>query len=82
MRAFLCAGAASLVLSLWAVEDRSTAIFMTEFYRQLAAGEAKGVALRRAQINFIHSQGAAEDGAYDHPYFWAPFFLVGNAGPL
>jgi CHAT domain-containing protein len=82
MRAFLCAGAASLVLSLWAVEDRSTAIFMMEFYRQLAAGEAKGVALCRAQVSFIRSQGAAQDGAYGHPYFWAPFFLVGNTGPL
>jgi CHAT domain-containing protein len=82
MRAFLCAGAASLVLSLWAVEDRSTEIFMTEFYRQLAAGEAKGVALRRAQAAFIRGQGAPPDGAYSHPYFWAPFFLVGNAGPL
>jgi CHAT domain-containing protein len=82
MRAFLCAGAASLVVSLWAVEDRSTAIFMTEFYRQLAAGEAKGVALRRAQVNFIHGEGAAQGGVYGHPYFWAPFFLVGNAGPL
>jgi CHAT domain-containing protein len=82
MRAFLSAGAASLVLSLWAVEDRSTEMFMTEFYWRLHAGEAKGKALRHAQITFIREQGAAQDGAYHHPYFWAPFFLVGNAGPL
>jgi len=82
MRAFLCAGAASLVLSLWAVEDRSTALFMAEFYRKLAAGETKGEALRQAQLQFIQRLDSPEEGAYSHPYFWAPFFLVGNTGPL
>ncbi len=42
MRAFLCAGAASLVLSLWAVEDRSTADLMVAFYEKLAEGWTKG----------------------------------------
>ncbi|MCP4519390.1 MAG: CHAT domain-containing protein, partial [Delftia sp.] len=42
MRAFLCAGAASLLLSLWAVEDRSTAQFMETFYTKLTAGQSKG----------------------------------------
>jgi CHAT domain-containing protein len=75
MRAFLAAGAASLVASLWAVEDRSTALLMENFYRQLAAGAGKGAALRAAQLSLL-------DGAYVHPYYWAPFFLVGDAGPL
>lgn len=83
MRAFLYAGAASLVVSHWAVEDRSTAQLMETFYGKLGGGMAKGAALRHAQRQFI--QGKCSDdveGARAHPYFWAPFFLVGDAGNL
>lgn len=80
MRAFLSAGAASLVSTLWAVEDRSTAQLMHTFYQKLAQGWTKGSALRQAQLQFIHGQPEAEK--YRHPYFWGPFFLVGDAGPL
>jgi CHAT domain-containing protein len=85
MRAFIYAGAASLVLSLWAVEDQSTAQLMETFYRGLAEGQTKGAALRRAQLRFIRGKGPGDDTmakAYAHPYFWAPFFLVGDAGRL
>ncbi len=82
MRAFLGAGAASLVLSLWAVEDRSTAQFMETFYRKLAQGETKAQALRQAQLQFLQKQDAQGGADYSHPYFWAPFFLVGNTGLL
>jgi CHAT domain-containing protein len=81
MRAFLSAGAASLVLSLWAVEDRSTAQLMETFYQELAEGSPKGQALRCAQLQFLQKPGKQEL-AKSHPYFWAPFFLVGNVGPL
>lgn len=85
MRAFIYAGAASLTLSLWAVEDRSTAQLMETFYRKLAEGQTKGAALRHAQRQFIQGQGPG-DGTmseiYAHPYFWAPFFLVGDAKGL
>jgi CHAT domain-containing protein len=85
MRAFLSAGAASVALTLWAVEDRSTAQIMEAFYRKIADGRGKGEALRHAQLQFI--QGADDHSSvhsehYAHPYFWAPFFLVGDAGPL
>ena len=84
MRAFLCAGAASLVPSLWAVEDRSTAQLMETFYQKLANGWTKGAALRAAQLQFIGAQNreCTAAGAFAHPYYWAPFFLVGDAGPL
>jgi CHAT domain-containing protein len=82
-RAFLYAGAASLVLSLWAVEDRSTAQLMTTFYGRLAQGQIKGAALRDAQLQFIRGQNGHDSTAlYAHPYFWAPFFLVGDTGSL
>lgn len=85
MRAFLYAGAASLVLSLWAVEDRSTAQLMEMFYSELAEGRTKGAALRHAQLQFIRGPNGKEDTVadlYAHPYYWAPFFLVGDTGSL
>lgn len=74
-RGFLYAGAATLVQSLWRVEDRATAHLMTQFYSGLVAGLTKGAALRAAQLRLL-----AE--ARTHPYFWAPFQLFGDSGSL
>jgi CHAT domain-containing protein len=85
MRAFLSTGATSVALTLWAVEDGSTAQLMEIFYRQLVDGQGKGKALRCAQLEFIHRREDltnTQSQTYAHPYFWAPFFLVGDAGPL
>lgn len=76
MRALMAAGAATQVLTLWAVEDRSTAQLMETFYRLLSKGARKGEALRSAQLVLRQENSTA------HPYFWAPFFLVGDPGPL
>lgn len=78
MRAFLSAGAASLVLSLWAVADESTAVLMSAFYQNLADGMSKSRALQQAQI----SLATGENAALHHPYFWAPFYLIGDNGRL
>ncbi|HEX9029218.1 MAG TPA: CHAT domain-containing tetratricopeptide repeat protein, partial [Anaerolineales bacterium] len=80
MRSFLAAGAASLVSTLWAVEDYSTAQLMQAFYQNLSAGQTKGAALQQAQLGLLH--GSPGNDRYQHPYFWAPFFLVGDAGLL
>ncbi len=82
MRAFLYAGAASLVLSQWAVDDRSTALFMDHFYKNLKRGCTKGESLRQAQLAFLPCAGHGIEcpAEYSHPYFWAPFFLVGDSG--
>lgn len=84
MRAFFAAGTSSLVLSQWAVEDRSTAALMISFYGHIMRGATKGDALRQAQLQFIHGQIGSDlpADAYTHPYFWAPFFLVGDGGPI
>lgn len=80
MRAFLSAGASSLVATLWAVEDSSTAQLMQDFYQQLKGGYTKGSALRQAQLRLIEEGNTAVPHA--HPFFWAPFYLVGSPGPL
>lgn len=72
-RAFLHAGASTLVQSLWRVEDRSTAELMRRFYLALAAGEPKGAALRAAQLALLEEQQG-------NPYLWAAFQLVGAYG--
>ena len=75
-RAFLGAGTASLVSTLWAVEDKSTAQLMQNFYAELTVGKSKVASLQKAQLGMLASS------AYRHPYFWAPFYLAGDAGHL
>ncbi len=70
--AFSSAGANSVLASLWSVSDDSTRDLMVEFYRQLAAGHSKAAALRAAQLSVMRNP------KYRHPYFWAPFILMGD----
>ncbi len=72
VRGFLYAGAPALVVSLWAVNDTSTAELMSVLYANIREGGAKRAALRAAQL-------AIKD-EYGHPYYWAPFVLMGNPG--
>ncbi|BDC52116.1 hypothetical protein F183_A44310 [Bryobacterales bacterium F-183] len=72
-RAFLGAGAAASVSSLWRVADRATEHLMAGFYRRLAKGETKASALRQAKLEFLHSGGKQES-----PYYWAAFVLTGD----
>ncbi len=76
MRAFLSAGAASLVLSQWVVDDTATQMLMTRFYNNLQAGQSKAVALRDAQLYLRHHPH------YSHPWFWAAFILIGDGSTL
>jgi CHAT domain-containing protein len=70
MRGFLYAGAPSLVASLWATSDRSTSVLMKQMYSELRSGSSKRAALRSAQL--------AVKEEYGHPYYWAPFILMGS----
>jgi CHAT domain-containing protein/tetratricopeptide (TPR) repeat protein len=67
--AFLGAGASGLLVSLWLVEDETTASLMTDFYHRLAQGESHSAALQQAQLSLKAS--------HPHPYYWAPFILIG-----
>jgi CHAT domain-containing protein len=77
-RAFLAAGATSLVMSLWPVEDNATNELMQLFYEGLLKGESKVEALRAAQRSLLRRSGTS----HTHPYFWAAFRLVGDVGRL
>ncbi len=78
-RAFLAAGATSLVMSLWTVEDNATNELMKLFYSSLLRkGESKVQALRAAQCQLMQYP----DATFAHPYFWSAFRLVGDPTPL
>ena len=68
-QAVLEAGARSSLVSLWRVDDGSTASFMHRFYSQLAKQDSPRRALQQTIIE--HQTG------FPHPFFWAPFILVG-----
>lgn len=70
-RAFVTAGAPSLVVSLWEVADDSTAFLMTEFYQFLKENSDKAAALRHAMIKTLKR--------YPVPQRWAAFTLIGRA---
>lgn len=73
-RGFFAAGAPSLLLSLWTVDDATTARLMTDFYAHLhAQGDSDinpAASLRAAQLRLLET--------HPHPFFWSPFVLVGS----
>jgi tetratricopeptide (TPR) repeat protein len=70
VRGFLYAGARSLVVSLWSVDDESMTKLTTGFYTHWLAVESKAQALRSAQLALLET--------YEHPFYWAPLVLVGS----
>jgi CHAT domain-containing protein/tetratricopeptide (TPR) repeat protein len=71
-RAFIYAGASSVVASLWRVDDQATSFLMRAFYGNLKRGLSKAAALQAAQI--------ATRKKHPHPYYWAAFVLTGDPG--
>ena len=71
-RAFLAAGARSVLASLWAVDDEATSYFMKNFYQHLKSGESASASLQQAMKEM------RKKPEWSHPYYWAPFFLVGD----
>jgi CHAT domain-containing protein len=72
-RAFLIAGARSLVVSLWNVSEISTSQLMKDFYRHLISKASNAAALRRAKLQMLQSGRETR-----HPYYWAPFIITGK----
>jgi CHAT domain-containing protein len=67
-------GARSTLATLWSVNDRSTAQFMTALYRNLTASSSisRGESVRQAQLSLL------QNPRYSHPFYWATFTLIGN----
>ena len=71
-RAFQEAGARAVLSTLWPVNDEATQIFMNRFYELYLSGVKANLALQKVKQEFI------ADGQWQHPYYWAPFVLVGG----
>lgn len=69
-RAFISAGARTVVMSLWQVPDEETQTLMTGFYQRLLRGEGRAAALRNAQLELrCHKP---------EPYYWGAFICQGD----
>ncbi len=67
------AGARSALASLWFINDKSSTILVSEFYRQLQTTMvSRARALQQAQLKLL------DHPVYDHPVYWSPFLLINN----
>ena len=73
-RAFVLAGAKTLIMSLWQVPDEQTQELMEDFYRRVLNGEPRAEALRQAQLELKKR--------YPHPFYWRAFICQGDPGPM
>ncbi|XP_068717168.1 tetratricopeptide repeat protein 28-like [Montipora capricornis] len=71
-RAFLCAGARSVLVSLWAIDDEATFLFMKSFYQHLADRKSASTALHHAMKSLQETKN------YSAIKYWAPFVLIGD----
>ena len=76
-RAFLAAGAPSVLTTLWPIDDEASAALVTAFYRHLRnPGTGLAAALRAAQLE------VAREERWSSPYYWAGFVLHGDRRSL
>jgi len=75
-RAFLSAGASTVIATLWEVNDSSTARLMQSFYRRVSE-DSPSLSLATAQRSMLHG-----DREHRHPYYWSAFVLVGSGQAL
>jgi CHAT domain-containing protein/tetratricopeptide (TPR) repeat protein len=79
-------GARAVIASLWPVQDKSTKGLMKSMYLYLASEHyvSKAEALRQAQLSLLNDSASGRSfhrnriPPYSHPYYWAPFILIGN----
>jgi CHAT domain-containing protein len=82
-RAFFYAGAPSLLVSQWSVDDNATQQLITNVLETYASkpGILRAEALRLGMRKLMNEQARDTHAYFAHPYAWAPFFIVGEGGP-
>ncbi|XP_044169311.1 tetratricopeptide repeat protein 28-like, partial [Acropora millepora] len=71
-RAFLAAGARSVLVALWAIDDKATMVFMKSFYQHLSEGKTASAAVQQS-MKFLRESEQVSEMKY-----WAPFQLIGD----
>jgi CHAT domain-containing protein len=81
-RAFFYAGARSLLVTHWSVNDQVAAFLVADTLRRMKENTALGVsgALRDAQLAMLADAGKGLPAEIAHPFFWAPFAVIGEGG--
>ena len=79
-RAFFFAGARSMLVTHWSINDQSSAFLVADTLHRLSEhpGDGMASALRAAQIGMIERAGKDFPASLAHPFFWAPFALIGE----
>lgn len=77
-RAFFYAGARGLMVTHWAVDDAAAALTVADTLRRQQGGASSAAALRGAQLLILEEAGRNLPAAFAHPYYWAPFVLIGD----
>ena len=81
-RQFLAAGAKSVLMTLWKVDDRFTSQLMPEFYELLLKEKLpKSSALLQAKLRMLDTTDESQGIYYQHPFYWASFVMYGDPGP-
>lgn len=75
-RGFSFAGAKSIVMTLWRIDDFSSKGILVDFYKFLRKNHKKDEAIRLAQLNYLKKNPDA------HPYYWAAFIPIGDMTPI
>lgn len=78
-RGFSYAGAASIVTTLWSIDDYASSEIMVDFYKNLKEGVPKDEALRAAKLGFLNKRKGSNAS---HPLYWAAFIPVGDMSPI
>jgi CHAT domain-containing protein len=81
-RSFFYAGARSLLVTHWSVNDQAAAYLIADTLRRYRQTPSLGMAgaLRQAQLGILDSAGKDLPAAISHPFYWAPFALIGEGG--
>lgn len=79
-RSFFYAGARSMMVTHWSVNDQTTAFLVADTLKHLRSGDTTGSAssLRKAQLDMLDEAGKTLPAVLAHPYFWGPFALIGE----
>jgi CHAT domain-containing protein/tetratricopeptide (TPR) repeat protein len=83
-RAFFYAGARSMLVTHWSVNDQAAAYLVTDTLRRMRAGDGTGVAeaMRGAELSLLDAAVKSPGSLASHPFFWAPFAVIGGEGEV
>ncbi len=72
------AGCPSVAMSLWKIDEKSNAVILNSFYKNLNKSRTKSEALRQAKLNYLQMN----KGELSHPFYWSGMIIMGNDQPI